>query len=92
MARADKAWEGAGLERITLHGCRHTCASLLIASGGNEKAVQEAMGHATITMTFDIYGHLFDGNREQLRDRADAYIEAELAADNEMARGPLAGH
>lgn len=77
-ARAEKAW--GSLERITLHECRHTFASLLIASGENPKAVQEFMGHATITMTFDLYGHLFPGSRDEARVRMDAFLEAELAA------------
>jgi integrase len=51
--RAIAAWEAAGLQPITLHECRHTFASLLIASGENPKAVQEFMGHSTITETFD---------------------------------------
>ena len=36
--RADKAWESAGLTRITLHECRHTFASLMIAAGVNAKS------------------------------------------------------
>jgi integrase len=84
-SRADRAWEAAGCERITLHGCRHTFASLLIASGENPKAVQEFMGHSTITVTFDLYGHLFDGSRDEARTRVDAYLDRELAA----ARGPI---
>lgn len=80
-ARADRAWEAAGLDRITLHGCRHTFASLLIAAGENPKAVQEFLGHSTITMTFDLYGHLFPGSRDEARARMDAYLEAELAAE-----------
>jgi integrase len=83
--RADKAWKAADLDRIKLHDCRHTFASLLIASGENPKAVQEFMGHATITMTFDLYGHLFPGSRDEARVRMDAYIEAELTE----ARGPV---
>ena len=65
---------------MTLHSCRHTFASLLIAAGENPKAVQEFMGHATITMTFDLYGHLFPGSREEARTRMDAYLEGELLA------------
>jgi integrase len=60
-ARADCAWNSAGLDRITPHGCLHTFASMLIAAGENPRAVQEFMGHSTITMTFDLYGHLFPG-------------------------------
>jgi integrase len=51
-ARARSAWRAADLEPITLHECRHTFASLLIASGENAKAIQEFLGHATIQMTF----------------------------------------
>ena len=47
--RARAAWEAAGLEPITLHECRHTFASLMIAAGENAKAIQTFMGHATIT-------------------------------------------
>jgi integrase len=84
-SRANRAWKAAGLEPITLHECRHTFASLLIASGENPKAVQEFMGHSTITETFDRYGHLFPGARDEARARMDAYFEAELA------RGPTVG-
>jgi integrase len=84
-SRAERAWRAVGLRRITLHECRHTFASLLIASGENPKAVQEFMGHATITMTYDTYGHLFPGSRDQARARMDTFLEAELA------RGPTVG-
>ena len=72
--RARKAWSAAGLEPISLHECRHVFASLLIDSGENPKAIQAFMGHATIQMTFDKYGHLFSGSREQARVRLDAYL------------------
>jgi hypothetical protein len=42
------------------------------------------MGHSTITVTFDLYRHLFPGSRDEARPRKDAYLEAELAD----ARGP----
>jgi integrase len=84
-SRALRAWKDAELEAIGLHECRHTFASLLIAGGENPKAVQEFMGHATINMTFDLYGHMFPGSRDEARTRMDAYIEAELS------RGTTAG-
>ena len=55
---AEKAWHAAGLTPITLHEARHTYASLLIAAGVNSKAVSTYMGHASITITLDRYGHL----------------------------------
>jgi integrase len=84
-SRALRAWEPAELTPIGLHECRHTFASMLIGAGANPKAVQEAMGHSSIKVTFDLYGHLFPGARDELRARVDAYLEAELAE----ARGPM---
>jgi integrase len=51
--RALTAWNAAQLDPITLHEGRHTFASLMIAAGVNAKAICEAMGHASVTMTFD---------------------------------------
>jgi integrase len=42
-----------------LHTLRHACASLWIENGMNPKRIQSLMGHSTIQMTFDTYGHLF---------------------------------
>jgi integrase len=42
-----------------LHTLRHACASLWIDNGMNAKRIQTLMGHSTIQMTFDTYGHLF---------------------------------
>jgi integrase len=58
-----------------LHSFRHAAASLFIEQGFTPKRVQALMGHSTIQMTFDIYGHLFpsqDGDKaamEQLQAR-----------------------
>ena len=47
-----------GLPHIRFHELRHSCASLLLNAGFTLKDVQEWMGHADITMTANIYGHL----------------------------------
>jgi integrase len=73
--RADAAWEAAGLDRIRLHECRHTFASLMIAAGVNAKALTAYMGHASITTTFDLYGHLMPGNEDEAAALLDAYLE-----------------
>jgi integrase len=62
------------LEPITLHEARHTCASLLIAAGVNAKALSVIMGHSTIAMTFDTYGHLMPGGLDEARAATDAYL------------------
>lgn len=74
--RADTAWEAAGLERVTLHDCRHTFASLAIAAGANAKALSTYMGHSSLTITLDRYGHLMPGNEAEFAGLLDAYLEA----------------
>jgi integrase len=63
------------LEPIGLHECRHTFASLMIAAGVNAKALSTYMGHSSITITLDRYGHLFPGNEDQAAARLDTYLE-----------------
>ena len=72
--RADAAWKQAGLERITLHPCRHTYASFLIAAGVNAKAVSTYLGHASIQTTYDLYGHLMPGSEAEAGDLLDAFL------------------
>ena len=73
--RAGKAWRAAKLTRITLHECRHTFASLMIAAGVNAKALSVYMGHANIAITMDRYGHLMPGNEDQAAGLLDAYLQ-----------------
>jgi integrase len=44
-----------GLERITLHGLRHTWATLALAKGVHPKVVQERLGHSAVSVTLDLY-------------------------------------
>jgi integrase len=72
--RARKAWKAAGLEPIKPHDCRHTCASIMIAAGINAKALSTYLGHASITITFDLYGHLLPGYMDEAAGMLDAYL------------------
>jgi integrase len=74
--RVGKAWTAAKLERITPHECRHTFASYAIASGLNAKAVTVLLGHSSIQITFDRYGHLFPGHEDEAAARLDDYLAA----------------
>ena len=46
------------LKKIRLHDLRHSCASLLLASGVQMKQIQEWLGHANFNTTADVYSHL----------------------------------
>jgi integrase len=72
--RADRAWKAAKLDRITLHEARHTYASLMIAAGVNAKALSEFMGHSSIQVTLDLYGHLMPGAESEAASRLDALL------------------
>jgi integrase len=73
-ARAKAAWHRAGLDPITLHQARHTFASLMIAAGVNAKALATYMGHASVTITLDRYGHLMPGSEDEAAALLDAYL------------------
>ena len=62
----------AGLsDRFRIHDLRHTAASLMIQAGYPPKMLQEIMGHASITTTLDLYGHLYPGEMDRYADRLD---------------------
>lgn len=83
--RANRAWGITGLKPVMLHECRHTAASILIDAGiNNPKAIMEFMGHSTITETYDRYGHLMPGNRDEVRTRVDLYLERSASRAEEL--------
>ncbi|GAA0990110.1 site-specific integrase [Subtercola frigoramans] len=62
------ALKAAELQPMTLHDLRHTAASLAVSSGGNVKAVQRMLGHASAAMTLDVYADLFDADLDTLAE------------------------
>ena len=48
----------AGFPRLTLHGLRHTWATLALEQGVHPRVVQERLGHSTIAITLGIYSHV----------------------------------
>jgi len=67
---------GAGLRQVSFHSLRHSNASMRIQAGQNIKYIQSQMGHASINITLDIYGHLFNDanfNRQQVDLLEDSF-------------------
>ena len=64
--------EQAGLRKIRLHDLRHTYASLLIQQGESLAYVQQQLGHSSVQVTVDVYGHLIPGANRAAVDRLDA--------------------
>jgi integrase len=48
----------------------------MIAAGLNAKAISSYMGHSSIQITYDNYGHLMPGNEEEAASLLDAYLDA----------------
>jgi integrase-like protein len=69
--------EAAGLRRITFHSLRHTYASHLIQAGASLAYVKEQMGHSSIQVTVDTYGHLVPGADIAWADKLDAPAASE---------------
>jgi integrase len=79
LKRSRTAWKRAGLNPIGLHDCRHTYAAFMIAAGVNAKALCSYMGHSSITVTLDRYGHLLPGAEAQAAGMLADYLQQEAA-------------
>jgi integrase len=49
---------GEELPELSFHGLRHCAASLMLASGADIAVVSKLLGHASISITADVYGYL----------------------------------
>lgn len=53
------------LKQISVHGFRHTHASLLFSQGLNPKFIQKRLGHQNIEMTLNVYVHLYEDDENE---------------------------
>lgn len=70
----EPALRRAGLRKVRFHDLRHTYASLLIHQGEHPKYIQTQLGHSSINVTMDTYGHLMEGVNVQATKRLDATL------------------
>src|SRR5262249_40644150 len=68
--------EKTKLRAIRIHDLRHTFASLLISQGESLAYVREQMGHHSIALTVDTYGHLVPGGNRAAVDRLASCIKS----------------
>ncbi|HVB04859.1 MAG TPA: site-specific integrase [Acidimicrobiales bacterium] len=62
----------AGLpEAVRFHDLRHTYAAMLIAEGAHPRAMMERLGHSSVTVTLNTYGHLLPGIDSSLTEALD---------------------
>jgi integrase len=72
--------DAAGIPRYTSHALRHCAASLWIEQRVSPKRIQRWIGHSSIQVTFDTYGHLFE--------QADADTAVMQAVEREVLGAP----
>jgi integrase len=70
-----------GLQKFRFHDLRHTFDSLLIQAGVSSAYVQKQMGHRSIQVTIDVYGHLIPGENVAWIDTLDS-TPKKVAATN----------
>jgi len=66
------------LRQIRIHDLRHTFASLLIQQGESLAYVKDQLGHHSIRITVDTYGHLVPGGNRQAVDKLDGLENATI--------------
>jgi integrase len=69
-----------GLDGITIHNLRHTCASLLIQQGTQITTVSRILGHSTVTQTLNTYGHYYQNDVEASLLKLDSTLTAARSA------------
>ncbi len=87
-----RIWRRAVAESVgppcRVHDLRHTHAAWLIADGEHPKAIQARLGHSSITVTMDRYGHLMDGLDDEIAAHLDTRAAAAAPPPRPEARAP----
>lgn len=66
------------LKDVCLHGFRHTSATTLLSAGVQGKVIQERLGHADISTTFNIYTHVLPSMNKDAGDKLDSKIFGDI--------------
>ena len=69
----------AGLKAIRIHDLRHTHATWMLQAGVNPKVVSERLGHASVSITLDIYSHVLPGMQEAAAEKFDRLFEVDVS-------------
>jgi len=71
---------GGGPPDQRFHDLRHACATLRLEQGEELAVVSRILGHASITTTANVYGHLTDAMASRAAERTDAILGGRMAA------------
>jgi integrase len=68
----------AGLRRVRFHDLRHSYAAALLSKGENPKFVQRQLGHSSIQITLDLYGHLLPETERDAAVRLEQALSSKV--------------
>jgi len=71
-----------GLSGVRFHDLRHTFASLMLLRGAKPKVISEALGHASVAFTMDVYSHIIEGMQEDAMALLDEVLPAGVSQKN----------
>jgi integrase len=77
LRRFQTLCEDNGLRKLRLYDLRHTHASLLIHEGVHPKKISERLGHSSIKLTMDTYGHSFEGSDRDSAEKMEKLFGGE---------------
>src|SRR5688572_22333174 len=61
----------AGVGRVRTHDLRHTAGDLALKNGATMEDVKAMLGHSSIAITIDVYGHRDEDDAQSIRDAMD---------------------
>jgi integrase len=79
------AREAAGLDGLTPHHLRHTAVALWIAAGATPNEIAARAGHANVNVVLNVYGHLYESDRDALTDALDRMARTTVDAATPIA-------
>ena len=77
----------AGVEEMRFHDLRHSATSLLGAQGVPARVVMEVLGHSRISVTLDLYSHVFPSALGDAADAMDRALGGQSGGQPDQAAG-----
>jgi len=67
-------------KKLRLYDLRHSCASLLLSANVHPKVVSERLGHASVTLTLDVYSHVLPSMQHEASEKLETMLYSQKRA------------